>query len=65
MAFDHLGHEGVHGPRQAEILCNTSEHSGLLVERPLDGLNLPSDSPNPIEQFLLFFCGVSHKKLRR
>ena len=34
----------------------------LLVERSLDGVHLASDAAYAIEQFLFFFCGVSHKK---
>jgi hypothetical protein len=35
----------------------------LLVDRSFDGLNLASDSPHAIEQFLFLFGRVSHKNL--
>lgn len=35
---------------------------GFLIECPFDGLHLASDSSYAIEQFLFFFCRVSHKK---
>ena len=49
-------------PRQAEMLCSTSEHSASSIERSFDGVHLPSDAPYAIEQFLLFVYCVCHKK---
>jgi hypothetical protein len=63
VSFDHLRHERIH---RAAAGGNVMQHLGafsLLVDRPLDGLNLPPDSSYAIQQFLLFFCCVCHNKL--
>jgi hypothetical protein len=61
MPLDHFRHQRIHrAPAGGDVMQNVGA-LGLLIESSLDGFHLTSDTPYPIEQFLLFFDRMCHK----
>jgi len=59
--LDHLGDETVQSaPTGGGLL----QHAGAFMiglDRPFDGIDLATQSLEPIQQFGLFFCNVAHR----
>jgi ankyrin repeat protein len=63
VSLDHLGHQGVHSSTACGNVVQYLGAFRLLVDRSFDGLNLASNSPHSIEQFLFLFGRVCHALL--
>ena len=62
MVLDHLGHQAAGRAAHGGDQVHHRLAAGLLVERPLDRLDLAPDSAHAREELLLVADGVSHAR---
>jgi hypothetical protein len=61
VVFDDFGYEPVQCPTTGSNLLQDGRAARLLLEGPLDRLELAANAANPVEKLvLLFFVALSH-----
>jgi hypothetical protein len=62
MSLDDFSHKCVHSTSAGGNVVKHVRALGFLIQSPFDGIYLPSNASNAIEQLFLFLLCVSHKK---
>jgi len=63
VALDHFGHERIHGPTARRDVVQYVGAFRLLVQRLLNRRHLSHDPADAIQQLLLLFKSVGHKRV--
>jgi len=63
MTFNHLRHQRIHRTSTGGDVVQYIRALRLLIQRPFNSIHLTPDSPYTVQQFLLLFDCVSHKKV--